>query len=102
MKAPRRHRLADVHRDANEAALIALAQRLGGRWFEGPPLDGWLLYRKQYHCVEIKMPEREGTASEMTPLQKRFIRWCQLNDGPYHVWRTDSDVLRFFGAKVSA
>jgi hypothetical protein len=43
MRPPRRHRHADNHRDANEDPLIALAQRLGGGFLPGPPLDGWLL-----------------------------------------------------------
>ena len=102
MRAPRRHRLADAHRDRNEAALIALAERLGGHWFEGPPLDGWIWFRKTYTPIEIKRPEREGTSAELTPLQKRFIRWCQVSGSCYCIWRTEADVMMFFGAKVSA
>jgi hypothetical protein len=103
MKAPRRHRLADVHRDENEAALIKLAEQLGAHWWEGPPLDGRIFFRGI--ClgdVEIKMPEREGTAREYTALQQRYFTWCRLRNIKWHVWRTDSDVLALLGARVSA
>lgn len=102
MKAPRRHRLADVHRDSNEAPLIELAEQLGAQWFPGPPLDGWLLFRKTWIAIECKRPEREGTAGEYTPLQKQFISRCQLHDGPYAIWRDAKDVMKTLGAKVSA
>jgi hypothetical protein len=102
VKAPRRHRLADVHRDSNEDPLIALAERLGAKWFEFGPTDGWIVHRKTWTPVEIKRPEREGTKSEMTPLQKRFFRWCEVNQAPFHIWRTELDVMRTLGAKVSA
>lgn len=98
----RRHRLADAHRDANEGPLIALAQQLGGQFLAGPPLDGWLWARGKWLPVEIKRPEREGAAREYTPLQKRFISWCALHNAPWHIWRDDKDVLRTFGARVSA
>jgi hypothetical protein len=102
MKSLRRHRLADVHRDANEAALLRIMEQLGGHWWEGGPLDGWCLQRGVWVPVEIKRPEREGTAREYTPLQKRFISWCALHNAPWHVWRDDKDVLRTMGARVSA
>jgi hypothetical protein len=102
VKPSRRHRLADNHRDANEDPLIALAQQLGGHFHPGPPLDGWLLARGVWLPVEIKLPEREGTGREYTPLQKRFFSWCALHNAPYHIWRDDKDVLRTMGARVSA
>jgi hypothetical protein len=102
MKAPRRHRLADVHRDANEKKLIELAEKLGAKWFELGPLDGWIAHRGQWMPVEIKRPEREGTKWEMTPLQKRFMRACELNQAPFYIWRTESDVLKSLNATVSA
>lgn len=103
MKSPRRHRLADVHRDANEEALVKLAERLGGAWWEGPPLDGRIYARGV--ClgdVEIKMPEREGSIREYTPLQLRYFTWARNRGIKWHVWRTQDDVLRTLGAKISA
>lgn len=102
MRPPRRHRHADTHRDGNENPLIALAEQLGGRFRPGPPLDGWLWARGYWLPVEIKQPEREGTAREYTPLQKQFFSWCTLYNAPWHVWRDDKDVLRTMGARVSA
>lgn len=102
MKAPRRHKLADVHRDENEAALIKLAEQLGGHWLESGPLDGWIFFRGTWLPVEIKQPSREGTVREYTPLQKRFMSWCTLHHAPWHIWRDDKDVMRTMGARVSA
>lgn len=102
MKSARRHRLADVHRDANEEPLLKLMQQLGGRWWEGGPLDGWSLRAGIWTPIEVKLPEREGTVREYTPLQQRFISWCKLHNAPYHIWRDDKDVLRSMGARVGA
>jgi hypothetical protein len=98
----RRHRLADAHRDANEQALLRVFEKLGGHWWEGGPLDGWALQRGVFVPVEIKLPEREGTAREFTPLQKRFMSWCVLHSAPHHIWRDDKDVLHTLGARVGA
>jgi len=102
VKPQRRHRLADMHRDANEDALVKIAERLGGKFRPGPPLDGWLWARGEWLPVEIKLPEREGTADEYTPLQKQFISWCKLHGAKLAVWRDNEDVYRTFGARVSA
>jgi hypothetical protein len=103
VKPTRRHRLADVHRDKNEDALVTLAERLGAHFWAGPPLDGQLFFRG---CclgnVEIKMPEREGGAREYTPQQKRYFTWASQRGIKWHVWRTNDDVLATLGAKVSA
>lgn len=102
MKPTRRHRLADNHRDGNEDPLVELAEQLGGKFLPGPPLDGWLWARGSWLPVEIKLPEREGTAQEYTPLQKRFMSWCALHNAAYHIWRDDKDVMRTMGARVGA
>src|ERR1700753_2606428 len=102
MKAPRRHRLADVHRDANEAGLLKVMEQLGGHWWEGGPLDGWCAHRGLLLPVEVKLPEREGTAREFTPLQRRFMSFCQLHNVPLHVWRDECDVIKTMGARVGA
>jgi hypothetical protein len=102
MKPTRRHRLADVHRDSNEDPLIALAERLGAHILMCGPLDFWVFVRGAWYPVEVKRPEREGAAREYTKLQRNFFRWCQLRNAPWHVWRTETDVMRTLGAKVSA
>lgn len=57
-------------RDANEQALLMLAAKLGGCWREAGPLDGWTWVPRlaKWMPVEIKLPEREGAASEYTML----------------------------------
>lgn len=89
-------------RDANEQALLELAARLGAHWHEGPPLDGWAWVRGRWAVVEIKRPEREGLAYEYTAGQRRFLTWCTNRGIPWWIWRTENDVLRDLGARVSA
>lgn len=90
----RRHRHAETHRDANEAELVTAAEKMGVIVMRGPPLDGWIVFRGRWRGpLEIKLPEREGTAHEYTPAQKRFIRWVSLHTVPWTVWRTLGDVV---------
>ena len=89
-------------RDANEQALLQLAERLGAHWCEAPPLDGWVFVRGRWMPVEIKRPEVGGLKHEYTPAQKRFLSWCELRGGPWWVWRTEQDVMRDLGARVAA
>jgi hypothetical protein len=89
-------------RDANELALLAVAQQLGAQWLEAPPLDGWIWWRGLWLPVEIKLPEREGQAYEYTPAQKRFMSWCRLRNARWLVWRNDADVIRDLSGRVSA
>jgi hypothetical protein len=87
-------------RDDNEAALVAVAEKLGAFWVESPPLDGWLYHaRTGWVPVEIKQPHREGYASEFTKAQKRFFAWCIANKARWLVWRTEEDVLRDLNAR---
>jgi hypothetical protein len=98
-----RHRQAETMkrynrntRDANEQPLVQLSEGLGGWWREDGPLDGWVWIPRQarWMPVEIKMPEREGTAHEYTPAQQRFFRWARERAAPWFVWRTEADVIR--------
>lgn len=89
-------------RDGNERALLKVAERLGAHWHKGPPLDGWIFVRGKFVPVEIKRDEREGQAWEYTPAQKRFMTWCRNRGATWWVWRTEADVLRDLGGKVSA
>jgi hypothetical protein len=89
-------------RDANQDALIAVAERLGCNWLQAPPLDGWCWVRGRWMPVEIKRPEREGQLFEYTPAQRRFFRWCELRGALWWVWRTESDVIRDLGGRISA
>lgn len=86
-------------RDANELALITHAKALGGEWWEDGPLDGWILHRGNWTPVEIKLPEREGSANEYTGAQQRFFRWCAERRAKWLTWRTVSDVERDLGAR---
>ena len=91
-----------ARRDTNEQPLIRLAERLGAHWLQQGPLDGWILFRGQFRCVEIKRAEREGLAWEYTPAQKKFFAWCRVHGGSWWVWRAEADVMRDLGARVSA
>lgn len=88
-------------RDSNEEPLVKLVYQLGGCWREGPPLDGWVWIPRlrTWMPVEIKHPGREGLAHEFEPAQKRFFTWCQQNNAPWWVWRTEADVMRDMGVR---
>ena len=88
-------------RDANERVLIELAEQLGGHWIEAGPLDGYIFVPRLANLlrpVEIKLPEREGSAHEYTPAQRRFFSRCELIKLPVFIWRTGHDVLRDLNA----
>jgi hypothetical protein len=89
-------------RDANELPLIERAGRLGAAWRQGPPLDGWILWRGLFIPVEVKLPEREGLKNEYTALQKRFFSFCRLHGGKWFTWRTEDDVVRDLGGRRAA
>lgn len=89
-------------RDANEKALVAHAQAMGCDWWEDGPLDGWAIHRGVWMPVEIKVPEREGTKGEYTPLQLRFFRWCSERRAGWWTWRTLTDVETSLGARRTA
>jgi hypothetical protein len=88
-------------RDANEPELVDVFRRLGGVWFEGPPLDGWaFVYRMGlWMPVEIKRPEREGQKHEFTPAQKEFFAKAAGARAQWWTWRTADDVMHCMGAK---
>lgn len=99
----RRSRYAESHRDANEPALVKIAEQLGAKWYRAHPLDGWVFYRGVWlGPAEIKLPEREGLVHEYTPAQKRFLSWAQSVHAPTLLWRTDEDVLKTLNARRSA
>jgi len=83
------HRFA-AKRDANEDALVAVAQKLGAWVIYGPPLDFWLWHPKTgFVPVECKSPR-----GQYTQAQKRFLYRCQLAGAPALLWRSEDDVLR--------
>lgn len=88
-------------RDANEFALLELARTLGAQWRQGPPLDGWIIWRGFWLPVEIKIPEREGTKNEYTPLQKQFFSFARDYGGKWLTWRISDDVIRDLGGRRS-
>jgi hypothetical protein len=93
MGGPRRHRMAEVHRDANEPELVTIIKRMGGKIWMAPPLDFWLLFRGAWCPTEIKRPEVEGLVFEYKPSQKRFFRFCEENNAPYLILHTMEDVI---------
>jgi hypothetical protein len=96
------NRYSQTTRDANEEALLAVAARLGAHWLQGPPLDGWVIWRGIWTPAEIKVPEREGLKGEYTPAQLRFLRFCDDRSAPRFVWRTEADVIASLNGRRSA
>jgi hypothetical protein len=96
------NRYSQTTRDANEEVLLKVAEQLGAHWVQGPPLDGWVIWRGMWIPCEIKVPEREGHADEYTPAQLRFLRFCELHRGPHFIWRTPEDVIRSLSGQRSA
>ena len=88
-----------ARRDVNHADLVNLAIKLGARYLPDGPFDGWINPLERWYLIEIKDPKKEGWASEYTEAQRRLIK---RGIKPDVVLRTDDDVLRFMGAKVSA
>lgn len=96
------NRYSQTTRDANEPALLKIAAQLGARWIQGPPFDGWMLWRGMWVPTEIKDPEREGEKYEYTPAQQRFRRFCIEHNAPHFIWRTDDDVIASLSGRRSA
>lgn len=88
-----------VKRDANEPVLIGLAQGLGAQWEFGPPLDGWVCFRRQWTPVEIKNPDGRN---RYTDSQVLFLARCKERQAPVWTWRDEADVLASLGAKIGA
>jgi len=102
MSPGRKSRYAESTRDANEPALVRVAQQLGAGVWLAPPLDGWIVQRGLWRPMEIKMPEREGLAGEYTAAQLRFLTFCNTHQAPVVIWRTELDVIKSLGGKVTA
>jgi len=86
-------------RDRNESAILSGVDALGGLWLPGPPFDGWLWTRTEWLLCEVKNPRKEGWASEFTDEQRRLIQQLNERQVPFHVLRTETDVLRLLGAR---
>jgi hypothetical protein len=91
-----------ARRDANEATLLAGVEALGGLWLPAGPFDGWLWDRRAWRLVEIKRPERQGRKDEFTEEQRRLILRLNERAVPFHVLRTEDDVLALMGARRTA
>jgi hypothetical protein len=91
-----------ARRDSNEASLLACVEPLGGFWLPTGPFDGWLWNRRAWHLVEIKRPDKEGWRSEFTDEQLRLLIRLKERHVPYHVLRTEADVLTLMGAVRAA
>lgn len=86
-------------RDANENALVAIAEQFGALWVQSPPLDGWLFFRLIWTPVEIKNPDGKN---KYTDSQVQFLATCKLRGAEVFTWRTERDVFESLGATVSA
>lgn len=91
-----------ARRDANEKPLVTFARDLGAFWLYSGPFDGWLWHRGKWLLVEVKNPNQEGHKDEYTPDQIRMMMNLKERGIVWHVWRTESDVCRDLGAKVTA
>jgi hypothetical protein len=91
-----------ARRDANEPALLASVEALGGLWLPAGPFDGWLWDRRSWHLCEVKDPRKEGWRDEFTEDQRRLIIRLNERAAPFHVLRTEDDVLTLLGARRSA
>jgi hypothetical protein len=89
-------------RDSNESALLTAVEPLGGFWLPTGPLDGWLWNRSAWHLCEVKRPDKEGWRSEFTEEQQRLILRLNERHVPFHVLRTQADVLGLLGARQCA
>lgn len=84
-------------RDANEPDLVTLAEGLGCTFEKIGPLDWWVGFRGSWLPLEIKT--FEGT---YTPKQVHFIARCKTRGLPVWTWRSESDVFRDLGVRVTA
>lgn len=91
-----------ARRDDNEVLLLDVIEPLGGFFLRAGPFDGWLWDRRTWHLCEVKRPEREGHKNEFTDDQRRLIMRLNERQIPYHVLRTENDVLALMGARRSA
>jgi len=91
-----------ARRDANEAAILSGVDALGGLWIPAPPFDGWLWNRSGWQLCEVKDPRKEGWRDEFTPEQVLLMAKLRERRIPFHVLRTETDVLALMGARRSA
>lgn len=89
-------------RDTNEAGILLPVTALNGLWIPGPPFDGWLWNRRCWNLCEVKRADKEGWESEFTDDQKRTVILLKERGAPFHVLRTEEDVLQLMGARRSA
>lgn len=89
-------------RDSNEPALLRSVEPLGGFWLPTGPFDGWLWNRHTWNLCEVKRPDKEGWRSEFTDEQKLLIVRLNERRVPFHVLRTEADVLSLLGGRQSA
>lgn len=82
--------------DANDTELVKLARRLGARVFRiRTPVDLMVLWRGQWHPVELKLPKKPYTTA-----QKGFLAEAHENGGKVWTWREESDVFRDLGVQA--
>lgn len=91
-----------ARRDSNESAILTSVEPLNGLWIPGGPLDGWLWNRRCWNLCEVKRPDKEGRKDEFTDVQRLLILKLNERQIPFHVLRTEDNVISLMGAKRSA
>lgn len=92
-----------MRRDTNENGLVSLASGLGAWMIRTDYPSDWLMWaRGQWEVVEIKDPGKEGWASEYTHSQIAFRAEAKKYGARLLTWRSESDVLQYFGAQRTA
>lgn len=86
-------------RDDNEPTLISFARQIGADFEKVGPLDWWCGFRGKWVPLEIKNIDGKN---EYTDKQVRFLIRCKERQLPVWTWRTEADVMRDLGARVTA
>lgn len=92
----------DGRRDNNESTILTCVEPLNGFWLPTGPLDGFLWNRSTWNLCEVKRPDKEGWKDEFTKEQKKLIIKLNERRVPFHILRTEADVLKLMGARQTA
>lgn len=91
-----------ARRDSNESTILSVVEPLGGFWLPAGPFDGWLWDRSKWNLCEVKRPDKQGWKDEFTSDQKILITKLNTRSLPWHVLRTEDDVLKLLNGRKSA